>query len=366
MPIYMYVSLQDEDRILLLAMDAETGHLGPQSELPAAGGPSPLTIGPDRQVLYVGYRTVPAISSFLSDADSGALTPSGTVAPGAAPTFLATDCTGRFLLSAYYQGAHVAVHPLGEDGAVGAPPCDTLATAMGVHAIQTDPSNRFAFVPHIARFNDNVLEPLRESTGPNAIWQLRFDARTGRLSPNTPLRVEPATRLGPRHYCFHPTLPVVYFSNEQGCSVTAYRLDQATGTLAAYQTLTTLPEWATRTVTCRLAGCCRPVGGWDTIQPSPRRHTGNTPHAVGARDPGAPCMPWLTRGSYISWHALMPMPCNGWPTGYRCREGRQSAMVRRDAWPASGPPCGACAGRSWALSRCPIGDTPRQLRAASR
>jgi hypothetical protein len=36
--------------------------------------------------------------------------------------------------------------------------------------------------PHIARFNDNVLEPLRESTGPNAIWQLRFDARTGRLA----------------------------------------------------------------------------------------------------------------------------------------------------------------------------------------
>ena len=126
---------------------------------------------------------------------------------------------------------------------MGAPPCDTLATAMGAHAIQTDPSNQFAFVPHIARFNDNVLEPLRESTGPNAdLRQLRFDVRTGHLSPNTRLRVEPATRLGPRHYCFHPSLPVVYFSNEQGCSVTAYRLDPATGTLSALQTLTTLPE----------------------------------------------------------------------------------------------------------------------------
>jgi 6-phosphogluconolactonase len=133
---------------------------------------------------------------------------------------------------------------------VGAPPCATLATAMGAHAIQTDPSNQFAFVPHIARFNDNVLEPLRESTGPNAIWQLRFDAQTGRLTPNTPLRVEPATRLGPRHYCFHPTLPVVYFSNEQGCSVTAYRLDPTTGTLAAVQTLTTLPEGYTARNTC--------------------------------------------------------------------------------------------------------------------
>src|SRR5262249_19705944 len=143
-----------------------------------------------------------------------------------------------------------AVYPLGADGAVGAPPSDSLATAMGAHAIQTDPSNQFAFVPHIARFNDNVLEPLRESTGPNAIWQLRFDAQTGHLTPNAPLRVEPATRLGPRHYCFHPTLPVVYFSNEQGCSVTAYRLDPATGTLTAVQTRATLPEGFTARNPC--------------------------------------------------------------------------------------------------------------------
>jgi 6-phosphogluconolactonase len=133
---------------------------------------------------------------------------------------------------------------------VGAPPCDTLATAMGAHAIQTDPSNQFAFVPHIARFNDNVLEPLRESVGPNMIVQLKFDAQAGRLSPNTPLQVEPSTRLGPRHYCFHPALPVVYFSNEQGCSVTAYRLDPTTGTLTAFQTLTTLPNGYTARNTC--------------------------------------------------------------------------------------------------------------------
>ena len=38
-------------------------------------------------------------------------------------------------------------------------------TAVGAHAIQTDPSNRFAFVPHIARLNDNVLEPPRERAG---------------------------------------------------------------------------------------------------------------------------------------------------------------------------------------------------------
>ena len=118
MPYYMYVSLQDDDKILVFTMDAETGHLTPQGEVPVSGGPSPLTMSPDRKVLYVGHRNVPAISSFRIDPDTGGLTQSGTVSPEAAPTFLSTDRTGRFVLSAYYQGAHAAVHPLGEDGAV--------------------------------------------------------------------------------------------------------------------------------------------------------------------------------------------------------------------------------------------------------
>jgi 6-phosphogluconolactonase len=154
------------------------------------------------------------------------------------------------LLSAYYQGGYAAVHPLAEDGAVGAPPVERLATATGAHAIQTDPSNRFAFVPHIARLNDNVLEPPRETYGPNVILQFKFDAQTGHLTPNSPFRVEASDRLGPRHYCFHPNQDLVYFSNEQGCSVTSYRLDPATGTLSAVQTITTLPDGYTARNTC--------------------------------------------------------------------------------------------------------------------
>jgi 6-phosphogluconolactonase len=238
MPYYMYVSLQDDDKILVFTMDAATGQLTPKGEVPVSGGPSPLTIRPDRKVLYVGHRNVPAISSFRIDPDTGGLTQSGTVSPEAAPTFLSTDRTGRFVLSAYYQGARAAVHPLRDDGSVGSPPIEWLETATGAHAMQTDPSNKFAFVPHIA------------GNGPNAIFQFRFDEHTGHLTPNSPLRVEPESHLGPRHYCFHPTQNILYFSNEQGCSVTGYRLDTSTGTLLAFQTITTLPEGYSERNTC--------------------------------------------------------------------------------------------------------------------
>ncbi len=65
-----------------------------------------------------------------------------------------------------------------------------------------------------------------------------------------PIRVEPAEHLGPRHYCFHPTQNILYFSNEQGCSVTGYRLDTSAGTLSAFQTITTLPAGYTERNTC--------------------------------------------------------------------------------------------------------------------
>ena len=250
MPHALFVCLQDEDKIASYAMDADTGQLSPQGAAPATGGPSVLALSPDRRTLYLGHRTRPAISSFRIDLGTGGLTPLGTVSATHAPTFLAPDRTGRYLLSCYYQGGGVAVHHVASDGAVGAPSFDWLATATGAHAIATDPSNQFAFVPHIARLNDNVLEPPKENPGPNMIMQFRFDAQTGRLTANSPARVEPAERLGPRHYCFHPALDLVYFSNEQGCSVTGYRLDRPTGTLSAVQTITSLPAGFTARNTC--------------------------------------------------------------------------------------------------------------------
>jgi 6-phosphogluconolactonase len=250
MPYALYVCLQDDDRIAAFTIDAVTGQLTPSTDEPTTGGPSVMAVSPDRRTLYVGHRTRPAISNFRINQSTGSLTLLGTVAQEHAPTFLAPDRNGKYLLCAYYQGGGAAVYPLVEGGAVGAQSLGWLATAIGAHAIATDPSNRFAFVPHIARLNDNVLDPPKDNPGPNMILQFRFDAQTGRLAANSPFRVEPTERLGPRHYCFHPTLDLVYFSNEQGCSVTAYSLNNATGTLSAVQTVTTLPDGYTARNTC--------------------------------------------------------------------------------------------------------------------
>ena len=124
MPDVLYVGLQDDDKIVSFGIDAGAGKLTPRAATPATGAPSVFGVSLDRRVLYVGYRGTPAIESCRIDPASGALTSMGRVATEHPPTYLATDRAGKYLLSAYYQGAYAAVHPLGSDGALSGPALD--------------------------------------------------------------------------------------------------------------------------------------------------------------------------------------------------------------------------------------------------
>ena len=226
---HMYVALQDDDRISIFTMDPSTGALSWQEDVAVEGGPAPLALSPDKRVLHVGRRGSQEISSYRVDPRTGSLSFLGTAPLQGEPVYVSTDRTGRFVLSAYYYQSTAAVHAVDDDGAVAFPPVEWRYTAHGAHAILTDRSNRFAYVPHIA------------NRGPNRIYQFRFDERTGRLAPNDPPFHAPREYLGPRALAFHPFLDVVYFSDEQGSSVTAYAIDPERGTLAPLQTISTLP-----------------------------------------------------------------------------------------------------------------------------
>ena len=235
---YMYIAIQEDDKIATFTIDPDTGALAHQRDLAVAGGPFTMAVSPDGGHLYVGCREDPQLISYAIDQANGEMTRTGQIALEFNPTYINTDRRGRYVLSAYYQGAHVGVHPIGGDGSVGGEPVVWIETATGAHAMQTDPTNTYAFVPHIA------------GNGPNRIYQYRFDENTGQIAPNSPAQVEPDGFHGPRHFCFHPSLDVLYFSNEQGCSVGAYRLDTANGTLTQFQTVPTIPEDFTERNTC--------------------------------------------------------------------------------------------------------------------
>jgi 6-phosphogluconolactonase len=226
----VYIAIAGEDRIVIWAMDPRRRKLEFRRDVAVEGGPSPLALyqGSNGWFLFAGLRVSCEIASFAVDRRTGNLSLLGRIPLDSDPCYLSTDRTGRYLFAAYYGAGKITVHRICEDGTVRIQPVETIATVAKAHSIQTDRNNRVAFVPHVGESN--------------VIMQFAFDPQSGRLTPNPETNVHPKAGTGPRHYCFHPHLDIVYFVNEQGCSVSAYDLDPATGGLTHMETISTLPH----------------------------------------------------------------------------------------------------------------------------
>ncbi len=224
---FAYVSLAKDKKIAVYQVDATTGALTHVSDANCEGEPGALVANPARTLLFASLRPEGKLVAFRIDSQTGKLEHINTVEAGPDPAQLSTDNEGRFLLAAYYVAGKVTVHAIEKDGSLRERPVQSLPTAEKAHAIVLDPANRFAFVPH---------------TGPNAIFQFVFNAATGELAPGNPAKLATPENTGPRHMVFHPRLDIAYIDNEQGGSVTAYRLNKATGSLQALKTVSTLPN----------------------------------------------------------------------------------------------------------------------------
>lgn len=229
-PYLGYVSVRRDNRISTFTMDPATGKVAWRDQVRVEGGPDPMALDPRGRFLYVACRDRQQMSSFRVDPVTGSLTLIGTIPLQGEPIQIITDRTGRYILSDFFYQATVGVHRVSDTGQIAFPPIEWRYTALCPHGIEIDPSNRYVFVPHVAR-----------SGGPNAVGQLRFDARTGRLTPNAQPFLQLTENEGPRHLITHPTLPVAYSADEQGCSATAYRLDPSKGTLTKLHGISTVP-----------------------------------------------------------------------------------------------------------------------------
>jgi 6-phosphogluconolactonase len=231
----MYLSIGGENRIALYNVNPATGEIAHQADFAAGGAPGALCVDPKQQLLYAAIRTGDSVATLSIDPQTGKLSERGRTSVVSNPVYLATDKQGKHLLTAYYGAHKVAVYPIGGDGVVQSSATAVLETGKNPHSINIDQNNRFVFVPN---------------TGADKVLQYRFDAASGKLSPNTPAEVHLGEGTGPRHFFFHPAKPWVYFVNEKGSSVTSTRLDSSPGTLEPFQTISTLPSDFSGNNTC--------------------------------------------------------------------------------------------------------------------
>jgi 6-phosphogluconolactonase len=213
---FVYVSNAEDGDIGMYTLRSD-GALQPGQRFKADKMVMPMTVSPDKRFLVAAVRNKPfAAYTYTIDRKSGALQHIGSGPLAESFPYITFDKTGRYLLSASY-GAHlVSVNPVSSDGRIG-DPMQVIPTARNAHAIITDRTNRYVFVPHL---------------GTDQVFQFRFDEKTGRLSANTPPLLQLKAGSGPRHLVQSPDARFVYLLNELTATVTTLALDANTGLLS--------------------------------------------------------------------------------------------------------------------------------------
>jgi 6-phosphogluconolactonase len=249
----LYVGTYTESRhegIHLLRLDRRSGKLTHVASVDAGANPSFLAIHPNGHVLYAvneleTYDGKPsgAVSAFTIARDTGALTlldrqPSG----GGAPCFVSVDRSGRVVLVANYSGGSVALLPIQANGALapatqvvqhtGSGPDSERQSAPHAHCIIPDPSNRFA---------------LSADLGADRVFVYRLDLDGKSLKHVAGGDAVMRSGAGPRHVVFHPTLPLVFVTNELDSTAATLRFDAVRGTLTPLNTHSTIPSGWTGT-----------------------------------------------------------------------------------------------------------------------
>ncbi|WP_165069670.1 lactonase family protein [Paludisphaera rhizosphaerae] len=242
--------------IHLFRVDRESGAMSPVGVHEMGVSPSCLAVSADGTRLYsanetdrVGENKHGSVSAFAVDRTTGGLTPLNTVGSGGAgPTYVSIHPSGRFLLVANYFGGSIAVLPILADGRLGeAVDVKDDAGTIGPATATNAPPGSFAFSGH-DRTHAHMIQAdptgrfvLHVDLGLDRIYVWRFDATTGRLTPNDPPAVAFPPGDGPRHFHFHPNGRWLYSIQEEGSTIVRLDYDAETGRLTPRQTISSLP-----------------------------------------------------------------------------------------------------------------------------
>src|SRR5688572_32363396 len=221
---FVYVSNAEDGDIGVYRLQAD-GSLEPGPRVQAGKTVGPMAVSPDRRFLVAAVRAKPFLAySYRIERKSGHLEPVGTGPLAESFPYVHFDKTGRWLLCASYHAHLVSVNPVNADGTVGAPQ-QVIPTARNAHAIITDRTNRYVFVPHL---------------GTDQVFQFVFDEKSGKLSANTPPVLQLKAGSGPRHLITSPDNRFVYLLNELTATVSTLSLEN--GLLKEIDSASSLPK----------------------------------------------------------------------------------------------------------------------------
>ena len=224
---FVYVSNAEDGDIGVYRM-LDSGELQPGVRVKAANVVMPMVISPERRFLYAAARSKPyTVYAYSIDPGTGALTPLSNSPLAESFPYISLDKSGRYLFGASYGGHVISVNAVGSDGRVAAEPLQVIPVGRNAHSIRVDATNSYVYVPTL---------------GSDEIFLFNFDAKTGKLSSNTPSVYLMKAMTGPRHFITSSDNKYLYVLSELLGTVTTLAIDGKTGLLTEVGTATGLPS----------------------------------------------------------------------------------------------------------------------------
>ena len=198
--------------------------------------PSYLAISKDEKYVYSVNESgedKSMVSAFSFDKVKSELhqinsQPSG----GADPAYISVDSTGKWVITANYNGGNISVFKTGDGGAL-QPAAQVLAhDGYGVNVSRQEQPH-----PHSAMFSPDGKFVYVPDLGNDRLYSYSFDANnnTSPLTATDPAYAEMPDGSGPRHMAFSPNGKFAYLLNELSGTITAYAYEN--GKLTEIQTI---------------------------------------------------------------------------------------------------------------------------------
>jgi 6-phosphogluconolactonase len=217
--------------IYVYTFNAANGEVQPVSVAEGVSNPSFLSLAPSGKYLYAVNQnsggTPSEVSAFAFDPGTGQLKFINKQLSGSeGPCYISTDASGKWVTVGHYTGGTLTAFQVDKNG--GLKSQAQLITHTGssankqrqekahVHATVFSPDQRLLLVPDL---------------GMDKIMIYRFDPAFYK-KPLTPAKTQPYVSTkpgsGPRHLCFHPSLPYAYLIEELQGTVSAYQYGKDT------------------------------------------------------------------------------------------------------------------------------------------
>jgi len=237
----IYIATQNPEKmgITVAEFDSATGTLSAPKMLIETRDPAHFTLSADGKHLYMCNTGTPGgVSAFaVEDKKTGALRLLNyKESKGRGPSYVAVDGSGKYVLDANYGGGYVEVYSLAKDGSLDQQTSFVQHIGSSTHPRQTKP------YAHWFRTDPTNKYGLVADLGMDQIVVYRFDAKTGKLTPNDPPFAKVPGGMGPRHLVFHPNGKWVYGIAELANEVMAFKWDGAKGSLTQFQSVKTLAD----------------------------------------------------------------------------------------------------------------------------